>query len=561
MFETYKSVGNDDSVEAPFLEERPPSTRNNLCPPRPSTVAWVLTILGILLRLAIFAENRPFWTDEAQLALNLIDRSYGGLMERLDYCQAAPLGFLFMEKVMLIAFGESEYVLRMIPLLAGVLSQILFWQLANRVLPDRAVPLAVGLFALSEPLLRYSSELKPYSLDVLVNVSLLLIGHRVLGQSRRKGGLILLAMAATLSPWVSYASPLTMAGILGTVFWVYYKERVRQSLLLLLMIGLVWAVSLFGVYYLSLENLVNSSCKDALMDFRAAIPHNATAVIWLYRKFQELLLYPFGLSVIGCGVGMLCALAGAFSLRSKEKAYLCILMAPLVLALIGSWCGIYPFFGRFLLFSCPPFQLLVAAGASILWIRLVPLSIPLALTLIVTLFLPRLDWIALSGNSILVNRIDVRAVMQHVAINREPGDKIYIYYGGYFPAIYYGLRFGLTKDDIQVGVPGYWWNRELRAALLAEWKRANCNVPLPAESVFDSYGKGDFSQQWSLFENDVNHLVGNPRVWMVFSHSVWLGSDEERLFLYFLDKRGRRLQEYKQSGASAYLYDLRCLEQ
>ena len=78
-----------------------------------------------------------------------------------------------------------------------------------------------------------------------------------------------------------------------------------------------------------------------------------------------------------------------------------------------------------------------------------------------------------------------------------------------------------------------------------EWKTSNRNVPLPAESVLDSYGKGDFWQQWSLFENDVDHLVGNPRVWMVFSHSAWLGSDEERLFLYFLDKRGRRLQEYK----------------
>jgi len=156
---------------------------------------------------------------------------------------------------------------------------------------------------------------------------------------------------------------------------------------------------------------------------------------------------------------------------------------------------------------------------------------------------------------ITVNRIDARAVMKHVAEHRSRGDKIYVYYGGYFPAVFYGRRYGVTQKDIQVGIPGYWWNRELRQTLLAEWKKTNGSMAVPAESIFESYGHGDFSKQWALFEEDVSHLAGNARVWVIFSHSVWLGSDEERLFLYFMDKRGRRIQEYKQSGASAYLYD------
>ncbi|MBA4075378.1 MAG: hypothetical protein C0508_10060, partial [Cyanobacteria bacterium PR.023] len=66
----------------------------------------------------------------------------------------------------------------------------------------------------------------------------------------------------------------------------------------------------------------------------------------------------------------------------------------------------------------------------------------------------------------------------------------------------------------------------------------------------------DYSKQWFYFERDIDLLKEPPRVWFIFSHTVWLGTDEEPVFLYFLDRRGQRLDHFQRQKASAYLYDL-----
>lgn len=68
----------------------------------------LIGVLGIVLRIAVYLDNRPFWTDEAQLALNIRSRTMLQLLGHLDFCQAAPPGFLLLEKLSTSLFGESE---------------------------------------------------------------------------------------------------------------------------------------------------------------------------------------------------------------------------------------------------------------------------------------------------------------------------------------------------------------------------------------------------------------------------------------------------------------------
>ena len=70
------------------------------------TVALAFIALGIGLRLAQYLHNESLWLDEAFLALNLQNRSLGQLFGVLDYNQAAPPGYLFLEKVLASAFGS-----------------------------------------------------------------------------------------------------------------------------------------------------------------------------------------------------------------------------------------------------------------------------------------------------------------------------------------------------------------------------------------------------------------------------------------------------------------------
>jgi hypothetical protein len=65
------------------------------------SIAWlplILILIGIALRLAQYMANRSLWLDESCLALKILHRSLGQLLEPLDYGQAAPLAFLMVEK-------------------------------------------------------------------------------------------------------------------------------------------------------------------------------------------------------------------------------------------------------------------------------------------------------------------------------------------------------------------------------------------------------------------------------------------------------------------------------
>jgi hypothetical protein len=61
------------------------------------TLPWLIIGLGIVLRLTQYVFNRSLWYDEANLALNIIDRSVLELFQPLDHDQGAPIGFLLLE--------------------------------------------------------------------------------------------------------------------------------------------------------------------------------------------------------------------------------------------------------------------------------------------------------------------------------------------------------------------------------------------------------------------------------------------------------------------------------
>jgi hypothetical protein len=78
--------------------------------------------LAITTRIAIYVHNPNFWIDEALLAQSAFATSLKEILQaNLPGNQAAPLGFVLSFKALSFCFGYSEYVLRIIPLLAGIL--------------------------------------------------------------------------------------------------------------------------------------------------------------------------------------------------------------------------------------------------------------------------------------------------------------------------------------------------------------------------------------------------------------------------------------------------------
>ena len=71
---------------------------------------WFLVMLGVILRFRQYLVNRSFWADEASLAVNLVNHNFSELLQPLDYQQAAPIGFLYIEKTLITIFGNHDYV-------------------------------------------------------------------------------------------------------------------------------------------------------------------------------------------------------------------------------------------------------------------------------------------------------------------------------------------------------------------------------------------------------------------------------------------------------------------
>src|SRR5215207_10136870 len=181
--------------------------------PWEKVIASLLILLGAVLRLRQYLIGRSLWSDEAMLALNIVDRSFAGMFQPLDYDQGAPIGFLLVEKMVNSVLGKDVLALRVFPLLVGLIALWLFYLLLKRITSGAGLLIALTLFAFNPRLIYYSSEVKQYILDVAVTIVLLLLAAPVLQDSYRKRDFIWLMLGGLSGLWFSHPALFVLAGI------------------------------------------------------------------------------------------------------------------------------------------------------------------------------------------------------------------------------------------------------------------------------------------------------------------------------------------------------------
>src|SRR6185437_15559892 len=203
--------------------------------------------LGVILSLFQFLFNRSIWLDEAMLSLNIIDRTYAQLLTPLDSLQVAPIGFLFIEKFFSLLIPNSEYGLRIFPLLCFWASIYLFYKITNQLFKNTKLTLlAVFLFCLNSSLLYYSSEVKQYIVDVFV--CLLLYYFLLKNYKKEVTQYILLALFGALSIFLSNISIIILFTI-SVFLLVTQLKKQKINYLHLIIPFLTWGV-VFSFYYL-----------------------------------------------------------------------------------------------------------------------------------------------------------------------------------------------------------------------------------------------------------------------------------------------------------------------
>ena len=514
-----------------------------------AVVGWTLVALGVASRVVRFLDGRSLWLDEATLSLEILGRSFAELAEPLGRNQAAPLVFLWLQKLATQCFGDGERALRAVPFAAGLLAVPWFWRLARRWFDRPAALLALVSFSISESLVFYCAEAKQYSLDVLVAVVVLDVGAWAWqrGLSGIALGVLPVVCAAAL---VTSQPSVFLVAMLVVVFgaracrWVGEGGAVRSGGASSERPGaLVLAVSvavIFGLLYWFL--LRPSMANETLQHYWASdylpLPTSFDGVLWypqhLLGFFNDPCAWP------AAELAALCFILGTFG--GRESGRWLWLVVPFGLVLLaaalrlypfpGSFVNqlterIYPFVGRTLLFLLPIATLGVAAGIRTLCgggeERPTSRRIGAALVVALLFCVPILQMLE---NLVSPPRIqELRPLWERVHPEIRADDWIFAQtYAGPVLEYYHRRSSGAAGDQDR------------------PW------VPIPASTTSDEGRR--------RFRDALAQLQPGQRLWLFsLHHPRWSSREEQFQLLAILQQRARPVATYEEYRSSAVLLE------
>lgn len=486
---------------------------------------WVagIMLVGAALRIRHYLGNRSFWLDELFLALNLQSRSFAELAGPLDWDQMAPLGFLWIERAALAAFGDSELALRFPPLLASLATLALSYPVARLILDRPGSALAATLCALLPGSVYFAAELKQYAFDEFACVALVGLAAAC-AQRRAQGPLVALAVAGVVMPWLSHPSAFVLAGAGSGLFLKAWIERDRRSALVIVLASTAWLAS-FALHLVQ-SGAIGSETAAGMRQFWAALfmpsPLHPKAwmewmLVWGTKAFG--FVQPYGLHQ-SMDVSLLALFLAALGVAAlaRHPWLIALLLGPVVAALLASALHLYPFASRFLFFFSPALGILVAAGVMALT-RLPHHGRAVALVaagLVLGVQVP--DTLRQSLRAPPFSHEETRPLWQAVRQEFRPGDALYVSSKAIPSMRYYASDLAAAAGPLIEGTPA----------------------------------GGDLR-----FLDDASRIARHRRTWLLFSHlrPDVVGGREDLLLLEALGNPAR-LMDVRLPDAAVYRIEL-----
>lgn len=482
-------------------------------------------LFGALVRLVQYLSNRSLWSDEAMLALNIVNRSYQELIKPLDYNQAAPLGFLWIEKLSTQLLGNSEYALRLFPLVSGITALGIVYLLAKRYLSAVGVPIAVALFASLHYLVYYTTEVKQYSSDVMIALLLWFVLVPRWQQLLNRTQTILLGLLGAAAIWVSHPTVLMLAAIEASCLITAHSQRLK-ILINRLPLYLTWLASFIGFYWLTIRSTLENESLTSSWNRR--YPDSLLDFPWLFKALDRFFSNPLGFSEITDGIAAFAFIVGCIALYRRNRLLLLTFTAPFMITLMTSYLHQYPFRQRLVLFLVPFAVFIIAEGIAYLITlprRQSKVILAIGTFVFVTLLVPAV--VQTSRLLAYPEKVEeIRPVMAYVQTQQQPDDKLYVYRSGRVQFLYYAPQFGYAPEDYVLG----------KLAVTTNVKKKDQIV----------------EKNVAQLKREIKRFQGS-RVWFLFCNTSEV---EEQQFLALVQPLGRQLDSIRDQDAFAYLYDL-----
>jgi 4-amino-4-deoxy-L-arabinose transferase-like glycosyltransferase len=470
----------------------------------------VIIVLGMALRVFMYYQNRSLFIDEASLSSQLIERPYSGLFDNLKYQYTPPL-FAVAVKSATDIFGANEYALRLIPLIASLLGIVLFFQLCRQYLEDKYCLLPLFLFSFGMPMLRFATEVKQYSTDVMIAIFLMLICYRWKVEDFNLKKLLLFSSLGAIVVWFSMPGVFMLFGVgMHYLYEVYKKKRWVKAVFVIGSI-LCWLVS-FGIYYFSI--IRDDIGLKGLEDYhgRFFLPLIPTSMEEIYQIKNILLSFfqtAIGATTVAVVFGILTSTWAIFYLIKKDKGKVLLFTLPILAAMLASGLKLYSLIPRLTLFFIPIIILLIGIGTAQLferspkwfrWILLIPVFIIL---------------INQKGYQYFYKPFQIeelRPVLNYVGEKRKSGDGAFLHYQAENAYVFYSQFY---EESEKLEIPGIY---------IGDWSE-------PLEDI---------------------KLLEYNRLWLVFSH---VGEEETKRYVDYLKKGYKEKDTFETEGARAVLLE------
>jgi hypothetical protein len=530
-----------------------------------------LVAIGIALRVGYYLFNPSLTVDEASLALNVMHRSYSSLLARLDFNQAAPAGFLLLQKLLVHGLGATPYVFRVVPLVAGILASLLIYPVAKRVVGRRGAILALALLAVSEPLITYACTNKQYSVDVAAALGMYALAFRIPTRTGIQEALWL-ASAGAVAVWLSHPAAFVLAAIGIVLIFGHARARRWSDAARVVVVATVWLSSFIVAYALTRSSAEQIQHSTVGSDTSSVLGDRGRP--GLLQTYGGIARSLFGIPSFGHGIrtalaviAMLLALVGlvvllradgqyarderegGYGLKPRSARNAVLLTLPAGIALIACAFHLYPLYPRTFLFLIPALVILVPAGARSLSAPGRPRFLSLvAATAVATLL----------GTAVYATIDHLRSpaeaapagALRYLARNARIGDSLYVYLTAQYDFRYY-LECGCFGPSNEVRKAKALW--PIRAA------RGHAQFAPALRSAPPALIAGDATSPAAAdYRSDFRPLRGRRRVWVLV---IDANPEDQRGLETFLDQHGTRNAFFSPSReeavASVFLYDLR----
>jgi uncharacterized membrane protein len=504
-----------------------------------------LVTVGTILRVVEYAANRSLWLDEAALALNL-EKPVSDLLRPLDFGQAAPLGFLIIERLTAELFGYSEYALRLFPLICGVGAVAAFAALARLLLTPRSAPLAVLFVAVSSGLVYYSSELKPYEVDAAATTLLLLAGAVLVERPVNSWVATAIGLGGAALAALSLASVFALAAV-GVVLAGKVLKGGAPFRPLALAVG-IWVLSAASVALFAVSRL--TSIRDSFKTVGGGVVGPAVLTVHSLNGFATGLAVALGFPQSSpwnqsLKVVALAVVVGSGSLVMRKRGQALMVILPVCLTFAVAVLNQYPLTARTTLFLVPCVALALAEGVERLVAWAPKRSASAIAVVLVAVIAAWPTWEAARAVVKPRTHEEIKPVLKYVRDHWRRGDTLYVHYGAWYAFLYYEKCGCISLTGPRGGTLWPVGPQPGGLPLLSPAFRAR------SRAIVAGPVGASLSEQLA----DLSRLGGRTRVWFLYSHATNEAESIQPL-LRRLNEMGRRTAGVDEPGAHAYLYTL-----